>query len=266
VAIMRAWLAECAAPVLAVGLVLFGIVALGRAAKADLPQSPEQVVQFLRLEPNAPAGLARDAFLREVQYVGDLPDGLDRADESTLPSLRTAFERHPWVEGVERLEVAPHCPVHIRVRPRSPVLAVEHDGQVRVLDRFGVILPSGADSSRLPTYASKVTHSAGPTGTTWEDRGLQEVAATVGFLRDVRDRLNVRSVTWEHGDVILWTGEGSRILWGKPAGRDQPGEDAVLKRDRLLELLRRTGENAGAGECRDHDLRTPFPRFGREGV
>jgi hypothetical protein len=102
-----------------------------------------------------------------------------------------------------------------------------------------------------------------PTGSTWADPHVRAAARTAGFLRLQRDRLRLAALECcgsgsQPGSVVLWTVDGSRILWGRPPGEEGVGEaTAVLKRDRLLLRL---GQLAETGQGRpmqpfEHDLR-----------
>ena len=247
---------EVAAPLLGVTLAAVGLAALGRWAAADVRGRSRCVVRFkdVRFEPAPPE--RRDEFLREVQYEAELPDTLDRFDANLAARLRDAFARHAWVEEVERVEVRPGGPVRVRLRYRTPVLAVPGREQVRVVDRSGVLLPRAAVPSGLPMLRGDRLRRGGPTGTAWADARVQAAARTAGFLQPQGERLRLSALEYRGGEIVLWTADGSRILWGNPPGGEATGEaTAVLKRDRLLLRLDHLAEAGQAEEAYEHDLR-----------
>jgi len=250
------WIAETVLPLLAAALVLVGLAALGRLATAAVRQQDRYAARFGAVRCEAPPGMRRDEFLREVQYGADFPDRLDRFDRGLPARLRNAFAQHPWVEDVERIEVTPGQPVCVRLRFRLPVLAVPLGKQVRVVDRHGVLLPGAVETEGLPTLLGKVTRQSGPTGSAWEDPVVQAAARTAGFLHGQQQRLQLAEVEYRRGEVILWTAGGSRIFWGSPPGDEAAGEaSAVLKRDRLLLNFDQRAEAGQAERAWEHDLR-----------
>jgi hypothetical protein len=249
-------MAETVLPLLGAALALLGLAALGRLASASVRQQVRYGSTFGQVCCQPPLGLGRHEFLREVQYEADLPDRLDLADTALSCRLRNAFAQHPWVEEVERIEVRPGQPVHVRLRHRRGVLVVSVGQEVRVVDRHGVLLPHAAEPAGLPALRGKVVRGSGPTGTVCPEPAVQAAARTMGFLLPQQERLQLAEVEYRRGEVILWTAGGSRICWGNPPGQETDGEaSAVLKRDRLLLNLDQRAE-AGQGESAcDQDLR-----------
>src|SRR4051812_36943382 len=121
---MRAWLVQAAAPLAVAALLLTAVVMLGRLAAEDLRARRRYAAAFADVRCAPPAPLRREEFLREVQYEAELPDHLDRLDAGLPVALRDAFLRHPWVEGVERVGVPASGPIYVRLRFRTPALAV----------------------------------------------------------------------------------------------------------------------------------------------
>src|SRR6516225_6415960 len=98
---MRAWMAETVLPLSAAALALFGLATLGRLASASVCHQERYFSTFGAVCCQAPPGLGRQEFLREVQYEADLPDCLDLCDRGLSSRLRNAFAQHSWVEEVE---------------------------------------------------------------------------------------------------------------------------------------------------------------------
>src|SRR5438876_3977936 len=119
---MRAWLVQTVTPLALVTLVVAGVVVLGGEAADDLRKYDRYSLAFDEVRCEPPPGLRREEFLREVQYEAELPDRLDRFDRSLAPRLRVAFLRHPWVEGLERIEVSTAGTIRVWLTYRTPVL------------------------------------------------------------------------------------------------------------------------------------------------
>ena len=149
---MRAWLIQTLAPLASAGLLVAGVVMLGRLAADDLRQHERYALAFDEVRCETPPGMRREEFLREVQYEAELPDRLDRFDAALVSRLRAAFLRHPWVEKVERIEISAGGPLSIHLTHRTPALAVPGPGPIRVLDRNGVLLPRAAGADGLLVF------------------------------------------------------------------------------------------------------------------
>jgi len=253
---MRTWLIQTLTPLASAGLLLAGVVTLGRLAADDLHQHERYALAFDEVRCEAPPGLRREEFLREVQYEAELPDHLDRFDVDLVSRLRAAFLRHPWVERVERVEMTSSGPLHIHLTYRTPVLAIAGPGPIRVLDRNGILLPRAASADGLLAFRGKPRGPAGPTGTPWSDPSIVAAARTAGFLLPQREQLGLSSLEVVREEVVLWTSSGSRILWGSAPGREGADEaSAVLKRDRLLNQMARHPGTEGPSGAYEHDLR-----------
>src|SRR2546421_12112283 len=110
---------------------LFGLIRLGSAAEEYLAARPRYRVAFADVDCEPPPGLTRAEFLSEVQYLAGWPDHFSRLDDRLPPRLAGAFVRHPWVEAVDKVEVAVGSKVRVRLRHRKPVLAVPLGGAGR---------------------------------------------------------------------------------------------------------------------------------------
>src|SRR5262245_3244017 len=126
---------------LAAGLLLAAIGLIGRLTREELRPHERYSVPFEDIQCQPPATLSRTTFLDEVRYLTDLPAHVSLLDERLPRRLADAFACHPWVEKVERVEVSPRGPVHVHLSFRTPVLAVPVAGQVRAVDRNGLLLP-----------------------------------------------------------------------------------------------------------------------------
>ncbi|HEX5272439.1 MAG TPA: hypothetical protein VFW33_18205, partial [Gemmataceae bacterium] len=94
-------------PVVGAGLVVLGLIAVGRAARDQLREHRNYTLSVCDIDCPAPPGMTRPEFLTEVRYVGRLPDRLRALDDDTAARLAAAFAQHPWVESVEEVRVLP---------------------------------------------------------------------------------------------------------------------------------------------------------------
>jgi hypothetical protein len=166
-------------PVVGAGLLIFGLIVLGRAARDQLRQHERYTLAVSDIDCPTPPGLQRPEFLAEVQYVGHLPDRLSALDDDTAARLSAAFAQHPWVERVEEVRVAPPAGARVRLTFRTPALIVPQPAGPRVVDGHGILLPAAAPSEGLPVYPGSAPPPAGQSGEPWGDPAVTAAAADV---------------------------------------------------------------------------------------
>jgi hypothetical protein len=174
---LLSWMTPALLPMLLLALVLFGLVRVGQAARADLCTRERYRVSFPTVECLPPSGLDRDEFLSEVQYLTGWPDRVCLLDDDLSSRLAGAFARHPWVEQVESVTLGPDRSVRVRLRFRTPILAVRYGGQLRAVDAQGILLPITASTRGLPRYEGVAATPKGPAGTPWGDPGITAAAS-----------------------------------------------------------------------------------------
>ena len=207
-------------------------------------------VDRVRLDPPPPAavppGLAADVL-------GDEPASILERD--LAGRLAAGFAAHPWVAGVDRVEVLSPAAAVVRLTYRVPVAAVEADRGLYPVDVNGTLLPP-ADFTRPAADAlprvSGVGSRPGPAGTLWPDPAVTGAAAVCAALADDWDRLDLAAVRPLAEDGLrfwnaaaddeprfeLLTRAGSRVLWGRRPGTEHPGElGTETKRTRLVRDL-----------------------------
>jgi hypothetical protein len=172
---MGRWVCKNLALLAGLGLLLFGAAAFGPWALEQLRPRERYRVAFTAIECAAPPGLSRSEFLDQVQYYDSQPDELELLDRTLPARLAGAFERHPWVERVEQVEVVPPRRVRVRLTFRTPALAVEVQGRLCVVDRAGVRLPDRTAADGLPRYPGQAP-PPGPVGSRWGDAAVEAAA------------------------------------------------------------------------------------------
>jgi hypothetical protein len=142
----------------------------------------------------------------------------------------------------------------VRLRFRTPVLAVAQPDGVRVVDGHGVLLPGTAPVEELPVYQGKATPPAGVAGTPWGDKDVAAAAATAHFLRPHQDRLSLSAYETTGEGLVLHAG-AARVLWGHAPGDAGPAAPAAAEKlGRLLDRVSRHGR-LDSPEPAVHDLR-----------
>jgi hypothetical protein len=177
---MRKWGVQLGLAVAGGVLVLLGLVFGGKAARDSLRPHERYAIDFLDIACPAPPNQQRLDFLSEVQYLASMPSRLRLLDDDLPAQLTAAFGRHPWVERVEEIELAPPGQVRAKLRFRKPVLAVPQGEQLRAVDRHGILLPETAMTQGLPIFRGPARAHAGPAGTPWGDPAVEEAARKAG--------------------------------------------------------------------------------------
>ncbi len=216
----------------------------------------------VRLEPPPPRSVPADLVSR---VLGE--DPADVLEAGLAARLAEGFAKHPWVAGVERVEVLSPAAAVVRLTYRTPTAAVAAGDGLYPIDAAGVLLPP-SDFTRpaadaLPRIAG-IESTPGPAGTAWPDPAVTGAAAVCAALAADWNRMDLAAVRpldasagrfWDRirqapaADSIgearpgdprfeLITRAGSRILWGRPPGAAHPGELATdTKRRRLTRDL-----------------------------
>jgi hypothetical protein len=253
---MRRWIVPVFLPLLGAALVLAGLIFGGQALRSLLKRHDRYTTAFADIDCPPPPGLGRPQFLAEVRQRADLPERLPVLDDELAMRLKTAFAVHPWVEDVEDVQVGRDRQIQVKVRYRLPALAVPLADGVRAVDGHGILLPATADTTGLPVWRGPSSLPAGKPGEAWGDPALEAAANVAGCLRPYQEKIHVAKTLTTAGEVLLTTQAGSRILWGRPPGKEKEGEAAAsVKCDRLLDHCRNHGNlDHPDGPC-EHDVR-----------
>ncbi|MDB5312107.1 MAG: ftsQ [Gemmataceae bacterium] len=190
--------------VLAGGL-LAGLGQLGDEALRRIGPRDRYKVRFVDVECDPPPNTNRPTFLAEVRYVGNFPDTFNALDPADRVRLSAAFAAHPWVEAVEGVAVEPATLVRVRLKFRTPVLAVKVDGgAVRLVDGNKVLLPEAVTPPGVAELADTVPVPPTPAGQVWADETVKRAVEVVVAYKPTRLEKMVRGwrLTLPDGRVL----------------------------------------------------------------
>jgi hypothetical protein len=243
--VAQRWATQLAIVFSAVGLVLACIVWLGNLAREQIRENQRFQVAFQDIECDPPPGLTRAEFLEEVQYHARMPEHFSVLDDSVASQLKEGFAKHPWVAGVETIQLAPPRTARAVVVYRQAALAVLVDSdlagtgdgaskrRLRGVDSSGILLPKKAPIALgLPNLAG-APRPAGAAGETWGDATVGAAAKAAEVLGPYWPNLGLNGMKWNVDGVVLM-GPFVKVLWGQGG----PGEaTAADKTQRLLDTL-----------------------------
>ena len=253
---------------------IVGGAQLWRHVRSQVLSEPEYRLTADRIEVSpTPAWIKSDIKLEALRQ-----SGLDR-EQSILESdlaerIAKAFELHPWVRRVRRVEKRTPAGVIVDLEYRRPTCMVEVPNGLYPVDAEGVLLPTAdftpEEALVYPRVAGVVAVTEGPVGTPWRDPRVEGACAIAELLGNDWSRLWLYRITPaarvdSSGEIEfeIETREGGQIVWGRAPGRE-PAEEpkAEEKRDRLLRLFAdATGsQTAGEGEIIDLRRRDDEPR------
>ena len=171
-----------------------------------------------------------------------LSSGLDRRlsllDDGFVQAIKNAFELHPWVEQVTRVEKSVPAAVHVELVYRRPAAVIESpasDGVALLpVDARGMMLPPEDVPLIRRKYLPRITGIVGQprAGQRWDDPRVAGAVELAVRLADVWDALHLAEIVPSarpevQGDrrffvYDLVTQGGTRIVSGCPAARRNP--------------------------------------------
>lgn len=174
-----------------------------------------------------------------------LADGLPLDDPELVRRLARAFDMHPWVREVLRVEVRHPATAVVRIRCREPVAMVAVPGGLLAVDADGVVLPSedfsAESAAAYPKVSGIVTGPRGSVGFPWGDPLVEQAAALAAALGpdwarlglvECRPAVGRQPTAWE-----LVSAKGRTIVFGSAPGQEQSGEPtAAVKIGRLRQV------------------------------
>jgi hypothetical protein len=237
-------------------MVVASVIYGGQALRWRLRHHDRYTVPFSEIDCIPPDGVDRVRFLAEVRDQSGLPEALPVLDDELPARLKAAFGRNPWVEEVEEAKVVQGKQIRVRLRYRTPVMAVPIAERTCGVDSAGVLLPKEASLAGLPVWRGPVAVPPSQAGEVWGDGPLEAAAQVVGLLHPNQSSLHLAAARTANNEVTLTTPAGSRILWGHVQGKEKDGEAAAsVKLDRLLDYARRHGDLDHPDGPFEHDVR-----------
>jgi hypothetical protein len=105
--------------VAAAAVVIGGIVAISARLRDDSRLRERHALGVVDIQCEPPPGQARERFLEEVQFYGQLPEKLNTLDGDLPERLKAAFAKHPQVERVVNVILEPPNRVRVEVSYRK---------------------------------------------------------------------------------------------------------------------------------------------------
>ncbi|WP_235831283.1 cell division protein FtsQ/DivIB [Gordonia zhaorongruii] len=210
---------------LSVVLAMLGLVALVGGAVAVAYYSPLMSVRSVEVT----GATAVDE--NRVRELAQAPSGMPLLQVDT-GAIANRIAVLPAVEEV-RVERSYPSALTIEVTERVPVVLVEQDGKLGVMDRIGVVYATYADRKALPKEFAALpeltTPNPGP-----RDPTTEAVITTVQGLPDWLATKVVAADAASPSDIVLTLKSGRRAVWG---GEDRSDDKAAT----LAQLLKMPG-------------------------
>lgn len=240
--------------VVAAGFALWPMVADRVRSEAGNVLRPE-AVEVRGLAPWVKSDVKAES-LRLASLDGGLP-----LDDPELPRrLGRAFDMHPWVRQVVRVELSHPAAAVVEVECREPVAMIGVRGGLLAIDGEGVVLPSadftGESAAKYPRIKGVESSPQGPEGSAWGDPVVEEAAALALAIApewneldfvECRPRMEQGRRRWE-----LVRADGGVVVFGSAPGREAGSEPLAAAKVARLRTLRGTTDDGGT-----LDLTTP---------
>ncbi|MFM7034960.1 MAG: cell division protein FtsQ/DivIB [Planctomycetia bacterium] len=200
-------------------------------------------IELLGIAPWVRSDLKGEA-LRNASLDGRLP--LD--DPELSRRLARAFDMHPWVRQVKRVDLHHPARAVVEVVCREPVAMVGVKGGLLAIDAEAVVLPStdftAEAAARYPRIAGVMSSPQGPEGSPWGDPVVEEAAALAMAIGPEWNDLGLIECRPEvNGGRRIWvvSGDGGRtIRFGAAPGREVTGEPVAAAKVARLGTIRPT--------------------------
>ncbi len=269
------WAAALASAVLAGSVAYHGLSGL-KAWVRDRQPFPVGV-DNVKIHPEPPAWLieARSKIL-EVMPELSRPTSILAIDPDEI--ARRLRMKMPWIESVDQVVLRHPGSVDLHVTFRKPLMELTLQKQgAYLLDRNGVVLEE-KDVTRpfrdslikfnySDTLVQQVIARGGkspadiPAGKIWEDERIAECLQLAQFLTGRSRRGdNDKALFWlidaahDQDRLIVRTIDGLWISWGRPPGRERPGEPGADTKWRLLTQWLETHRTDNAADLRQSFL------------
>lgn len=222
----------------------------GRVAQSDDNLLFPQAVELRGQAPWVRADVRTEA-LRDAS----LDHGLPLHDPELPKRLARAFDMHPWVRQVIRVELRHPAAALVEIACREPAAMVGVAGGLLAVDAEGVVLPSAdftaESAAAYPRLVGIASSPQGPEGARWGDPAVEEGAALLHLVGPEWRALGLvecRPSTGAGGgrEWELVAPSGRVVLFGPAPGREGEGDaSAAAKIARLRGLTAEALSTAG---------------------
>lgn len=222
--------------VAAIGGAVYGWRRWGEAAV----HSPEYTVAAERISVTPqPAWIQANVKTEVIRSLSGAK--LELLDRDLVEKIADAFQLHPWVAKVIRVQKRYPAQINVELEYRRPVLVVKIDAPgeegLLFLDRESVLLPSADFApSQAKDYLRIVAAGETPTsvyGTPWGSQriaGAAHLAAALGARWQSAGLYSIaatRAVGSEFLYELRTQDEKVRVIWGLARGGESAGEATV---------------------------------------
>ena len=249
VGLLWRWRTVLAATLILAGASLAGWLAW-RQVRDSLERSPDMVLTGEAIEVvGIPDWVTTDLKWQALRNASlDTPLPLD--DPSLERRLARAFDMHPWVAHVDRVETRHPAAATVTITCRVPVAMVRVQGGLLAIDAEATVLPSidftPEAAAVYPLLTGIATSPVGPEGSAWGDPVVAAGAALTAAIGPEWRKLGLvecRAVPALNRNGTWWDLHGDAehlIRFGSAPGQEQPGEPtAAAKIARLAALADR---------------------------
>lgn len=182
---------------------------------------------------------------REALRAASLNDPLPLDDPELSRRLARAFDMHPWVRRVVRVDLVHPARAVVEVACREPAAVVAVQGGLLAIDGEGTVLPSDdftpEAAARYPRIEGITTSPQGPEGTPWGDPVVEEAAALAVAIGPEWADLGLASCRPDlpggRRSWVLTDGNGRTIRFGSAPGREVTGEPSAAAKVARLQSL-----------------------------
>lgn len=241
----------------------------------DLSTRPEYQVDWSSVQVTTTPRGVPPRIVDDVRKQAQLPDQLSLLKPGLARDLAKAFESHPWVERVDRVEVKRQRRIEVDLTYRRVALVVESSRGYYPVDARGVLLPPAdfapEDVSHLPVCRNIKTLPQGAAGETWGDIVVECAARIADSIAPAGDvdkhwkRLGLVAIIApipKSSDAVpedlsfdIVTRGGSLIRWGRAPGADTLEPSVEQKLSRLNQVVQNQGSLDAPGGPFKIDIR-----------
>jgi hypothetical protein len=232
--------------VLAVALLAAGVAArkVWDGMQAELAQSSRYQITstVIHLTPSHPPAWIRSDVKAEVLRDSGITDSLTLLDPPGVIQQRLidAFELHPWVRRVSRVDLATPRVIEIDLEYREPIAVAEVTAgdslELLPVDAEAIRLPDGELTDVEKSYLPRISgiEDRPLVGEAWSDMRMQGAAKLAGELRGVWEAYSLVDIVPSSYPEVqrshrfytyeIRTSGGTAIRWGAAPSFAPPGE------------------------------------------